>query len=197
MVMRGPARRAGPLRRLGRLLLGRNALRRAADRIEAAVIAFLAAAFLTAAVAAACFAGHFYRSEHAATARLRPVVAVLSQPGPMTATPGAGAGARWRLPDGTQRSGTLTTATAPTIFYAPAGTSVRVWLDRSGEPEAPPPSPADMILTALAVGLITTIGAALVLTICYQVCRTVLDLHRLRRWESAWAAVGPRWSSRR
>jgi hypothetical protein len=54
-----------------------------------------------------------------------------------------------------------------------------------------------MILTALAVGLITTAGAALVLILCYQVCRMVLDLHRLRRWESAWAAIGPRWSSRR
>lgn len=195
--MRGSARRAGPLRRLGRLLLGRNALRRPADRIEAAVIAFLAAAFVTAAVAAACFAGHFYQSQHAAAARLRPVVAVLSQRGPMAATPAATTRARWRLPDGTQRSGTLTTATAPTIYYAPAGTSVRVWLDRSGEPEAPPPSPVDMILTALAIGLITTVGAALVLTLCYQVCRMVLDLHRLRRWESAWTAVGPRWSSRR
>ena len=195
--MRAPARRAGPLRRLGRLLLGRNELRRPADRLEAAVIAVLTAAFLTAAVTAAWLAGHLYQSQHAAAAGLRPVAAVLSQPGPMAATPAAAATARWRLPGGTQRSGTLTTATAPAIYYAPAGTSVPVWLDRSGEPEAPPPSSIDIILTALIVGLATLLSAALVLTLCYRVCRMVLDLHRLRRWESAWAAIGPRWSSRR
>jgi multisubunit Na+/H+ antiporter MnhC subunit len=197
MVMRASARRARPLRRLGRLFLERNELRRPADRIEAAVIAFLTAAFLTAVVVAACLAGHLYQSQHAAAARLRPDVAVLSQSGPMAATPAAAARARWRLPDGTQRSGTLTTTTAPAISYAPAGTWVQIWLDRSGEPEAPPPSPIEVILTALIAGFATTIGAALVLTLCYHGCRMVLDLHRLRRWESAWAAVGPRWSSRR
>jgi len=63
--MRGSARRAGrPLRRQGRLLVGRNELRRPADRIEAAVIITLAAAFLTAAIAAACVAGRLCQSEH-------------------------------------------------------------------------------------------------------------------------------------
>ena len=93
--MRGSALRAGhPLRRLGRLHLGRNELRRPADRIEGIAVAFLAAAFLAATVAAASFAAHLYRSEHAATARLRPTVAVLSQPGPVAATPTAAATAR-------------------------------------------------------------------------------------------------------
>ena len=101
----------------------------------------MVAAFLTAAVAAACFAGHLYQSEHTAAAGLRPAVAVLSQPGPVATTPAAAVGARWRLPNRIERSGTLTTVTAPTIYHAPAGTSVQIWLDRSGEPEAPPPSP--------------------------------------------------------
>src|SRR5689334_10369137 len=108
-VMRASARRAGhPLRRLGRFLIGRNELRRPADRIEAAVIVCLAAAFLTAAVTATCFAGHLYRSERAAAARLRPAAAVLTQPGPIAGTSAAAAAARWRLPNGTKRSGTLT-----------------------------------------------------------------------------------------
>jgi hypothetical protein len=139
--MRGSARRAGrPPRRLPRRLFGRNELRRPADRIETAVTVCLAAACLTAAVVAACFAEHLYQSEHTAAAGLRPAVAVLSQPGPVATTRAAAAGARWRLPDGTERSGTLTTVTAPAIYHAPAGTSVQVWLDRSGEPEAPPPA---------------------------------------------------------
>ena len=196
--MRGSARRAARLpRRLARQLLGRNELRRAADRIETAVIACLAAAFLTATVAAASLAWHLYQSEYTAAAGLRPAVAVLSQPGPAGATATATAEARWQLPNGTERSGTLTTVTAPAIYYAPAGTSVPIWLDRSGEPAAPRPSPADMIFSALLAGITVTAGAAVVLTLGYTLCRTILDRHRLAGWESAWAAVGPRWTSHR
>ena len=161
--MSGSAGRAGrPLRRLRRLLWGRNELRRPADRIEAAVIITLAAAFLTTVIAAGCVAGHLYQSGRAAAARLRPTVAVPSQPGPVGAMPMAAARARWRLPDGTERSGILTTVTAPAIDNAPAGTAVRVWLDRTGDPETPP-SPADMIFTALMAGITATEGAALVI----------------------------------
>jgi hypothetical protein len=196
--MRGSARRMGrPLTRLGRLLLGRNELRRPADRIEAAVIASLAAAFVAATVAAACFAEHLYQSQHTAAARLRPAVAVLTQPGPAATTPAAAATARWRLPNGTERSGTLTTVTAPAIYYAPAGTVVPVWLDRSGQPVPSPPSPGDMIVDALFTGVSVTAGATLVLSLCYLLCRTILDRHRRGRWDSAWAAVGPRWTSHR
>jgi hypothetical protein len=196
--MRGPVRRARhPLRRLGRLLLGRNELRRPADRIEGIVVALLAAAFLAVTVAAASFAGHLYRTERAMAARLRPTMAVLSQPGPVAATPTAAATARWRLPNGRQRSGTLTAVSVPAIYHAPAETSVRVWLDRSGRPVSSPPSRGDLIADALATGISSTAGAALVLALCYSLCRIVLDRHRLARWESAWAATGPRWSSRR
>ena len=196
--MRGSARRARhPLRRLGRLLLGRNELRRPTDRFEGIVVAFLSAALLAAAVAAASFAGHLYRSEQAATARLRPTVAVLSQPGPIAATPTAAATASWRLPNGRQRSGTLTAVTVPAIYGAPAGASVRIWLDRADQPVASPPSTSDLVADALAAGISGTAGAALVLALCYSLCRIVLDRHRLAKWESAWAVTGPRWTSRR
>lgn len=196
--MRVSARRAGhPLRRLGRLFLGRNELRRPADRIETAVVVVLAAAFLTPAAVAASFAGHLYRSEHVAAARLRPTAAVLSQPGPQALTSAPEARARWQLPNGTQRSGTLTTVTAPAIYGAPAGASVQIWLDRSGQPAAPPPSPIDIVLTALLAAVTVIAAAAVALILCYHLCRMVLDRHRLARWESAWAATGPRWTSRR
>jgi len=198
--MTGSSRETGrPLRRLGRLLFGKNELRRPADRIEAALIVSLAAAFLIAAILVICFAGHLYHAQHTAAVRLRPTVAVLTQPGPVgvgTATTAA-AGARWRLPSGTERTGALTTVTAPAIYYAPAGTSVQIWLNRSGEPVAPPPSPDDLILTALCAGFTATASAAAVLMLCYYLCRMALDRHRLARWESAWAAVGPQWTSHR
>jgi hypothetical protein len=40
-------------------------------------------------------------------------------------------------------------------------------------------------------------GATVVLILCYYLCRGLLDRHRLASWESTWAAVGPRWTSRR
>src|SRR5258708_12399937 len=87
IVMRGSARRPGrPLRRLGRLLLGRNELRRPTDRIEVLIVASLTATFLTAAIVAAVLAGHLYQSQHAMAAPVRPAVAVLPHPGPVAAT---------------------------------------------------------------------------------------------------------------
>ena len=157
----------------------------------------LSAAFLTASVGAVFFAGHLYQSERAVAARLRPAVAVLSQPGPVAVASTAAVRATWRLPNGTDRSGTLTTATAPAIYRAPAGASVQVWLDRSGEPLAAPPSAFNMIFNALFDGITATAGSAAALILCYLLCRMALDRRRLARWESAWTAVGPRWTSRR
>ena len=195
--MTGSAHRVGrPLKRLGRLLLGRNALRRPVDRIEAAVIICLVAAFLTAAVAATCFAAHICQSQRAAAARLRPAVAVPSQPGPVASRAPA-ARANWQLPNGTGHWRSLTAVTAPAIGNAPAGASVQPWLDRSGKPLAPPPSPGDTIFMALLVGIIPTAGAIVVLILCYRLCRKVLDRHRLASWELAWEVTGPRWTSRR
>ena len=196
--MNGPVRRARRRSlRLGRLFLGRNKLRRPCDRIEGAVIAVLLAAFLGASVWAVGMAGHLYRSERAAAARLRPATAVLSQPGPEAGGQATAAAATWRLPDGAERSGTLTTATVPAIYDAPAGTSVQVWLDHAGQPLAPPLSWSDMIVTAWLESLVALTVAAALLFLCYLLCRVVLDRHRAAGWDSAWAAVGPRWTRRR
>ncbi len=130
-------------------------------------------------------------------ARVRPAGAVLSQPGPVAGSQTSAVRATWRLPNGSQRSGTLTAATAPDIYYSPAGTSVPVWLNRSGQPQAAPPTVSDIVFNALAGGIAVTSGAGLALILCYLLCRVVLDRLRLARWESAWAAVGPRWTSRR
>src|SRR5690242_13220126 len=109
--MRGSARRTGrPRWHPGRVFLGRNELRRPADRVEGAVVVALVAAFLAATVASVCFAWHLYQSERLAAARMRPVVARLSQPGPVAAV-SISAVARWRLPNGAERSGILTTVT--------------------------------------------------------------------------------------
>jgi hypothetical protein len=118
--------RARPRRmsRLVRWLAGRNTLRRPVDRIEGTVLVALTAAFLAALAVASVLGLHTYQSQRAASAGLRPVVAVLSQGGPLfydgLGHPGR-AEARWRDPGGSEQFGVLTTSTAPGIAWRGGG----------------------------------------------------------------------------
>ena len=194
---RGATRRVSGL---VRLLAGRNTLRRPVDRIEGAVLVALTAAFLVAVAVASVLGVRTYQSQRAASAGLRPVVAVLSHAGPVFYDSLAQRGqaeARWRDPGGSEQSGVLTTATAPGITGATAGARIPVWLDRSGQPVAPPGGHVAMIVNALAASAKVAGGAALTLLACYGLCRLVLDRRRLAAWESAWSLTGPRWTTRR
>ena len=55
----------------------------------------------------------------------------------------------------------------------------------------------NIIPGALIAGITITAAAALPLTLCYLLCRRALDRHRPTQWGPAWAATGPRWTSRR
>ena len=186
--------------RLLRWLAGRNTLRRPVDRIEGAVLVVLSAAFLAAVAVGSIIGAHTYQSQRAASAGLRPVVAVLSQTSPLShdrLVQRGQAEARWRDPGGSERSGVLTTSTAPGILEATPGARIPVWLDRSGQPVAPPVGRAAMIVNALAACAAVTGAAAMALLACYGLCRLVLDRRRLAAWESAWSLTGPRWTTRR
>ena len=202
MSMSGRARwAAGPVPRLARLFLARNELRRPCDRAEGAILAALAAAFGTVIVLAGVLAGHLYQSERAAAARLHPAVAVLSAPGPVVtglSAPSAQVQAQavWRVAGGAERSGVLTAGTAPAIDDAGAGATVTVWLNRAGVPQPPPPGQDVMVANALGAGAVLAAGAGALLAACYGLCRRALDRRRLARWGQAWAATGPRWTSR-
>src|ERR1700677_3825592 len=139
---RGATRRVS---RMARLLTGRNPLRRPVDRIEGVVLVALSAAFLAAVAIACIFGTHTYQSQRAATVGLRPAAGVLLDDGPAAdRLPRVGqaragqAEARWFVPGAGQQSGVLTTATAPDIAGAAAGARISVWLNRSGQPVAPP-----------------------------------------------------------
>ena len=185
--------------RLARWLAGRNALRRPVDRIEGAVLVVLSAACLVAVAVAAILGTHTYQSQRAASAGLRPAVAVLIQAGPFYGSMAhlGQAEAHWRDPGGGEQSGMLTTVTTPGIIRAAAGARIPVWLDRSGQPAAPPGGQVAMIVDALAVGAGAAGGAVAALLICYALCRLALDRRRLAAWESAWSLTGPRWTTRR
>ena len=184
--------------RLARLLTGRNALRRPVDRIEGVVLVALSAAFLSA-VAFACIVGtHTYQSQRAATVGLRPAAAVLLQDGPTVGLARVGqAEAQWFVPRSGQQSGVLTTETTPDIAGAAAGARISIWLNRSGQPAAPPAGQAVMIVYALVAGAMVAGLAGLALLLVYALCRLVLDRRRLAAWESAWDRTGPRWTTRR
>jgi hypothetical protein len=185
--------------RLARLLAGRNALRRPVDRIEGAVLMALSAAFVVAVVIACIFGTHTYQAQRAATASLRPAASLLLQVGP--AADGWGpvrlAEARWYLPEGGERSGVLTTATAPGIADASPGDRIPVWLDRSGQPAAPPAGQDIMIIHALIVVAGVAASAGIALLLVYALSRLALDRRRLVAWESAWNRTGPSWTTRR
>jgi hypothetical protein len=193
---RGATRR---MPRLARWLAGRNELRRPVDRIEGAILVVLSAALLAAVAVAAVVGTHTYQAQRAATVGLRPAVAVLIQAGPPYGGPArAGqAEARWRDRGGGKRSGVLTTVSAPGIIGAAAGARIPVWLNRSGQPAAPPGGLVAMTVNALVLGVAVAGGAAGALLICYVLCRLALDRRRLTAWESAWSLTGPRWTTRR
>ena len=185
--------------RLARLLTGRNALRRPVDRIEGVVLVALSAAFGVA-VAIACMVGtHTYQGQQAATAGLRPVSAVLLQDGPSADSLGrvGQAEARWPVPGSGERSGVLTTATAPDIAGAVAGARIPVWLNRSGQPAGPPADLAVIIIYSLVAGAMVAALAGMALLLAYALCRVALNRRRLAAWESAWNRTGPTWTTRR
>ena len=193
--------RGGPRRmlRLVRWLAGRNALRRPVDRIEGAFLVVLSAAFLVAMTVASVLAAHTYQSQRAASAGLRPALAILLQAGPPYGSLDrfGQAKARWRDPQGGEQVGVLTTVTTPGIIGTAAHTRIPIWLNRSDQPVAPPAGPVAMIVYALAVGAAAAGGAAIALLIAYTLCRLALDRRRLAAWESAWSLTGPRWTTRR
>jgi hypothetical protein len=193
---RGATRR---ISRLVRWLAGRNALRRPVDRIEGALLVALFAAFLVAMTLASILAAHTYQSQRAASAGLRPALATLIQAGPPYGSLArfGQAEARWRDPVVGEQSGVLTTVTTPGITGTAVGARIPVWLDRSGQPAAPPAGQVAMIVNGLAVGAATAGGAATALLISYVLCRLALDRRRLAAWESAWSLTGPRWTTRR
>jgi hypothetical protein len=200
VVSRNPRRAGGLPLRLARLFLHRNELRRRSERIEAAVLAGLLAVFVGAVVVAAFIAAHVYRSEQAAAAGLRPAVAVISPSGEQTEAQilnqSAAVRATWRLSDGTQRSGLLTTSVVPGVYRQLPGASVRIWLNRSGVPEPPRQGLDGMIVGAAMAGLAAVLAAAAVLACGYLLCLRGLERRRLADWSSAWAVTGPQWTNR-
>ncbi|MFI8521952.1 hypothetical protein ACIGEZ_29680 [Streptomyces sp. NPDC085481] len=97
--------------------------------------------------------------------------------------------ARWTAPDGTPRTGTVTTTRA----QADPGDRFPLWTDRTGRAVTPPMHPE----TARVHALIAGITVALVVGVLVEVTRRLvvqrLVQRRYARLDRAWAQVGPDW----
>ena len=183
--------------------LDRNPLRRGCDRAETVVLGGLIAAFLAAVPFAAHATGSWAyaasaREAQAQRAALRQVPATLTQASSEpafylgTGAVPVGVGARWRAPDGQERTGELFVRAG-----ASAGTTVPVWVDRAGRLAGPPFGRAQLTARAQLARELTAGTLGIALAAALWLTRRALDRRRMAAWDADWLATGPRWSPRR
>ena len=191
--------------RLARWLgVDRNPLRRGTDRVEAAlrpvIIILLVAAVPVAAVAAGRWADHraLHRvqaqreTKHLVTAILLGNAPTTGTPDPYTSVQTTWVPARWQPPGQPPRTGEVLA-----VAGARQGSTVRIWIDRSGAITDPPLGHRDVVGdVCVAVGT-TCLVSWLVLLAAWTLARRALDRRRLRAWEAEWQVSGPLWSGRR
>ncbi len=179
--------------------------RRSIDTIEDLVTwTLITLALLTAVLAATVAARRYGEWMHRAEIETRErtqVQAVLLEPAPqLFAVDSQGRAVRllpapvpvrYTAPDGTEQL-----AQAHVMGPRPAGVTVPMWLDRSGELTSAPTRGIDAVRYAAAGGLgVLAIGAA-ILVCSGAAFRSELQRITMARWEREWARVEPRWSGR-
>lgn len=187
--------RAASTRLRGVLRPGTSPLLRAVDRAErVAVIVCVVLAVLL--VPVALTIGSVVYRDLAATAAQdaatrHETVAVLTEDVPADGARGHVVGAapevaaRWRLADGTTRTGAV-----PARRGMTAGETVRLWVDETGTPAGPPLSTADAVGRAVALAAVGWLIAAGLLWLACHGVRVACDRRRLRGWADEWARFG-------
>jgi len=197
MEIRG--RWTAPLAR--KLGLDRNPLRRSADRAEAWIRIALVLAFLIGAPLAAWGAGSWAKSVAPTAAHLQlagehrvPATLLRSVPGDSDqwfTVRFAWVKARFTVPRGPVRTGYVQ---AP--VGSRAGSTVPVWLDRSGRSTAPPLPPSQVRGWVLMMTVLAPAALALLLLAMMGILGHILDRRRVASWGQAWSAIGPQWTRR-
>ncbi|GAA4537403.1 hypothetical protein GCM10023175_05910 [Pseudonocardia xishanensis] len=128
--------------------------------------------------------------------RVRVTATITRVVGPTVPAAPSGPGGRrvladWTAPDGTPRTGEVTTP----VSAAP-GSVVPLWVDRAGAAVRAPVSPRSAPLVGAVVGIgIALLGAALLLVV-WRVVRRVAAGRNAEAWARGWAEVEPTWSGR-
>ncbi|MFF5973245.1 hypothetical protein ACFY7C_17145 [Streptomyces sp. NPDC012769] len=97
--------------------------------------------------------------------------------------------AAWTAPDGTRRTGTVTT----TREQADPGDHFPLWTDRTGRAVTPPMHPETARAHALIAGLTVALLAGFLVESARRVAVHRLLRRRYDRLDRAWAEVGPDW----
>jgi hypothetical protein len=187
---------------LGRLLRGRrldrNPLRRGSDRVETVMLGVLLAAFLAGAPFAAHAAGSWTyaasaREAQAQQAVLHQVPATLLQEASPWGPGGSGseASARWKAPDGQERTGQVFVASGGAV-----GSTVMVWVNQAGQLTDSPLAHSQVTGRADLARALAVAGLAVALIIVGLAGRWVLNRRRLAAWDTDWLAAERRWSPR-
>ncbi|MCX2185492.1 hypothetical protein KV205_34025 [Streptomyces sp. SKN60] len=97
--------------------------------------------------------------------------------------------ARWTAPDGSARTGTVTTSRD----HAHAGAVFPLWTDRTGRAVTPPMHPDTARAHALIAGLTVALLSAFLVESARRLVVHRLMRRRYARLDRAWAQVGPDW----
>lgn len=97
--------------------------------------------------------------------------------------------ARWTAPDGSARTGTVSTSRA----HAHAGAVFPLWTDRTGRAVTPPMHPDTARAHALIAGLTVALLSAFLIESARRLVVHRLMQRRYARLDRAWAQVGPDW----
>ena len=100
--------------------------------------------------------------------------------------------ARWQPPGQPARTGEVL-ATAG----ANKGSTVRIWIDRSGAATGPPMDHRDIAGDVVMAVVVTCVVLGLLLLGADSLTRRALDRRRMDAWAAEWRVSGPRWSGRR
>jgi hypothetical protein len=188
----------GPRRRARLPGWDRNPLRRRIDRVETGMVAGLIVLFLTAAPVLTAAAVHWTRTQGLREQRTEAVwqqVAATVQPAPahtgeFSGWPGTVLKrARWTAPDGQPRSGW-----APVSAAAPPGSSVRIWVNRSGSLTGPPLHDRQLHAQMVMAAVLTATVLGLMVFLTGGAARFLLARRRLAAWDRQWRTVGPQWT---
>ncbi|MFH9736138.1 hypothetical protein ACH4MA_00365 [Streptomyces roseolus] len=183
-----------------------NPLRRTTDLVEAWVALVAALALCLAVPAAGWAAGSaaqhsLQRAVHAQQQGRAETTARVLRPAPTAPSAAASSDraaeqrfrravvARWTAPDGTSRTGTVTTSRAAS---AP-GDAFSLWTDRDGRPVAAPLARGTARAHAVLVGLMTAVLAGAGVELVRRLVVRRLRCRRYARLDRAWAEVGPDW----
>ncbi|MFF1510461.1 hypothetical protein [Streptomyces sp. NPDC058326] len=179
-----------------------NPLRRTTDLVEAwvaltAVVLLCVVAPLTGWAAGSAADASLQRAVHAQQEQRVPTTArvVRAASGAETADeapeeqPRRSVVARWTAPDGSERTGTVTTA----LRTAAPGAAFTLWTDREGRPVAPPLRSDTARAHAVVAGLTAALLTALLVETVRRLAVRRLVLLRYARLDRAWAAAGPDW----